>query len=159
VADEKTPYNPIPLAAWRPAYEQKVREAAKNGIKAIVIRPGIVYGSERGIVATLFDNAKQYGQATYIGSGDNFWPTIQVEDLAELFYLAVQRAPAGALYNAADDKPVKFKELAEWVAKAAGNPGKVQSLPLAEAQKTFGPFADGLALSQRIDSSQARKEL
>src|SRR5262249_19374236 len=36
-ADEKAQYNPINLVAWRPEHEQRVLNAAKNGLKTIVI--------------------------------------------------------------------------------------------------------------------------
>src|SRR5918993_268538 len=48
--DENAPVNPIELVAWRPAHEARVLNAATAGWRTVVIRPGIVYGSGRGIV-------------------------------------------------------------------------------------------------------------
>src|SRR5450432_661774 len=48
-ADENTPLHPAAIVAWRPAHEQLVLTA--EGLRGIVIRPGMVYGREGGIMA------------------------------------------------------------------------------------------------------------
>ena len=40
-------------------------------------------------------------------------------------------------------------------AGAAGYTGEIRPLPLADARKTMGDFADALALSQHVDSGKA----
>ena len=47
LVDETAPVNPVKLVAWRPAMEQMV--LAARGVRAIVIRPGVVYGHGGGI--------------------------------------------------------------------------------------------------------------
>jgi nucleoside-diphosphate-sugar epimerase len=60
-ATEDAPLRPTELAAWRPAHEQIVREAAvPDAIRTVVLRPGIVYGGARGIVGDLL-NVAFYG--------------------------------------------------------------------------------------------------
>src|SRR5712692_1954493 len=44
IADESAPLHPTPLVAWRPAVEKLVPDAAAHGVRAVVIRPAIVYG-------------------------------------------------------------------------------------------------------------------
>src|SRR5262249_32871436 len=39
--DESAPLNAIEIVSWRPAHEQRVLSA--SGVRAIVVRPGIVY--------------------------------------------------------------------------------------------------------------------
>jgi len=46
-------------------------------------------------------------------------------------------------------------ELATAAARAAGYKGEISPLPLAEARKTLGDFADALALNQHVDSGKA----
>src|SRR5215831_15209489 len=42
--DETAPVNPIEIASWRPAHEQRVLGASGAEVRALVVRPGIVYG-------------------------------------------------------------------------------------------------------------------
>ena len=55
--DETAPVNPIEIASWRPAHEQRVLETSKAGVRAMVIRPGVVYGGSRGMVGDIVKDA------------------------------------------------------------------------------------------------------
>jgi nucleoside-diphosphate-sugar epimerase len=159
-ADESAPLNPAKIVAWRPAHEQLALEAQKDGIRAAVVRPGIVYGGARGgIPAMLFGQAMKTGAPQIIGEGANVWPMVHLDDLAELYVRLVERAPAGSIFFAVDGAQSTQREVAEAAAKAAGKDGAVTSQPLEQARAAMGPFADALALSQRISGEKARTEL
>ena len=157
--DETAPVNPAALVAWRPALEQIVLNAAATNVRAIVIRPGIVYGKGGGIAADFIHTAHQSGAARYVGTGENRWPVVAVDDLADLYVSAVERAPSGSLYHAADRSSVRVKEIAEAASFGAGAAGRTEPWPLDEARKTLGPYADALVLDQRISSEKVRREL
>jgi nucleoside-diphosphate-sugar epimerase len=138
VADETWPVNPSPLVAWRPGVEQLVLSSA-----GIVIRPGVVYGRGGGIPADLVKTGR------YVGAGENRWPVIHVDDLADLYLCAFQHAAPGTLLHATDGSRYRVREIAE-----AANPS-AQSWPLEEARKTLGAYADALVLDQSPLSSSA----
>jgi nucleoside-diphosphate-sugar epimerase len=159
IADETFPLRPVPLVAWRVACEQRVLDSAKDGIRTIVTRPGIVYGHGGGIPATMIRSAKLRGAVQFVGNGENHWPVVHVEDVADLYVRALEKAAAGSLFHAAEKDSVKVREVALAASEGAGIPGKVAPWPLEEARKTLGPFADALVLDQRISSEKARKIL
>jgi nucleoside-diphosphate-sugar epimerase len=97
VVDESTPPTPAALVQWRQAVEDRVREGARRGIRTVVIRPAIVYGRGGGIPAGFVQSAREEGAARYVGTGENRWPFVHVDDLADLYLLALERAPAGSL--------------------------------------------------------------
>ncbi len=155
-ADESAPLNPAQMVAWRPAHEQLALGMAKDGIRAVVVRPGIVYGGARGgIPATFFGTAQKQGAATLFGEGANHWPMVHVDDLAELYVRLVERAPAGSIFNAVDASEHTQREIAEAASRAAGKDGKVLATPV-DAGNLFG---EALALDQRLSSEKARSEL
>lgn len=156
--DESAPLNPIPLVAWRPSHEKKVQDAQKHKLRTIVIRPGLVYGGSGGLVGMMIAQAKQH-QLVIVGEGKNHWPMVRVDALAELYALAVERAPAESIYNAVSGESVQYGELARAASRVAGGSGHVESIPLARARETMGPFADALALDQRISGAKAAREL
>jgi nucleoside-diphosphate-sugar epimerase len=135
------------LVAWRPAVEQLVLDTTVRGIRGIVIRPARVYGGSRGPIAKI-----RSGAEPLVGSGDNHWSFVHVEDLAELYVLAFENAPAGSVYVAADGPPVSVKDLAAAC-------GITAMLPLEEARRKMGPLADALVMDQRIGSTRAGREL
>jgi nucleoside-diphosphate-sugar epimerase len=159
IADETWPLNPAALVAWRPAAEQMVLRAATTGVRSIVIRPGVVYGRGGGIPADLVKSARETGAARYVGTGENRWPMVHVEDLAELYILALQQAPSGTIFHATDGSSYRVREIAEAASFGAGAAGRIQSWPLDEARKTLGPYADALVLDQLVTSEHAKSTL
>ena len=154
VADETTPLHPAKMVAWRPAHEQLSLEMAKDGIRSVVVRPGIVYGGKGGLTGMFFGTALKTGAAQTIGDGENHWPMVHVDDLAELYVRLVERAPAASVFNASDASRLKQREIAEAASRAAGKDGKVS------VQAPDGsPFHEALTLDQRISSEKARNDL
>jgi nucleoside-diphosphate-sugar epimerase len=151
-ADEDSPVNPTPLVAWRPAHEQLVLRAP--GVRGIVIRPAMVYGRGAGFVGVFQRSASAEGVVRYVGDGENRWPFVHVDDLADLYVLALG-APAGSLYFAAVGDSVKVKD----VARAAARGARLAAQPLEEARRSIGPLADAVTLDQVIRSRKAQQEL
>jgi len=155
VADESTPTKPARVVSWRPAHEQAALEMARDGIRSVVVRPGIVYGGGRGgIPAMFFGTALKHGAAHTVGAGENHWPLVHIDDLAELYVRLVERAPAGSVYYAADASRLTQREIAEAAARAAGKDGKVQP-----QQPDGTPYQEALTLDQQISSEKARNDL
>jgi nucleoside-diphosphate-sugar epimerase len=151
--------NPTPLVAQRPAIEQEVLAAQGRGVRAIVIRPALVYGRGGSIPAMLTKSARETGATRYVGDGMNRWPFVDVEDLAQLYVRAVEKAKPGSLYNASHGPSYKVAEVAAAASTGAGANGKTESWPLDEARKVMGPFADALVLDQQVSGEKAKKEL
>jgi nucleoside-diphosphate-sugar epimerase len=148
VVDETTPLHPTPLVAWRPAHENRVLEAG-----GIVIRPAMVYGRTGGIIGSFVAAAKS-GVVQFVGTGENRWPLVHVDDLADLYVLALGAAP-GSLYFASNGPSIPVRQIAQLAARQA----RLEAIPLEEARKTMGPLADALALDQLISARKAVEEL
>jgi nucleoside-diphosphate-sugar epimerase len=153
VADEESPLNPIPLVAWRPSAERIVLDAAVRGI---VIRPAIVYGRAAGILGDFVQSAHERNAARFVGDGQNRWPLVHVEDLADLYVRALERAPAATVLNAADGPSLKVRALAEAASFGADAGGNTEAWPLEQARATLGAYADALVLDQQVSSQKAR---
>jgi nucleoside-diphosphate-sugar epimerase len=158
--DEAAELKPAKLVGWRPAHEKLALEAAKDGVRAVVVRPGIVYGGAHGgIPGGFFGSALKSGAASLVGDGRNRWSMVHVDDLAELYVRLVERAPAASIYNAADSSHATVKEIAAAAARAAGKDGEVSMVPVDQARAKMGVFADALVLDQRISNEKAENEL
>ena len=159
VADEQTALNPTPLVAHRAAVEQEVLAYNARGVRTVVIRPALVYGRGGSIPRMIVQSARDTGAARYVGDGENRWPFVDVDDLAQLYVLALQKAPPGSLYHGAQGPSYRVREVAEAASIGAGAKGKTQATPLDEARKTMHAFADALVLDQQVSGEKARKEL
>lgn len=155
VADEESPLNPVPLVAWRPAVERLVLSASERGIRSIVIRPAMVYGRGGGLFAGFVRAAREKGRVRFVGTGQNRWSMVNVDDLADLYVRALERAAPGTLLLAASGPAVTVREIAEAASRGAGVVGQVESWPLEEARQSLGPVADALTLDQQISGEKA----
>ena len=153
--DETAPVNPIEMVAWRPAHEQRILETAAAGVRAIVIRPGIVYGGSRGIVGDVLKDAAN-SLVRIIGSGDNHWPAIYERDLGELYARIVGTPSAAGIFHATDGGAETVNEIVAALAEHAPTEPSIRHVPLPEARKKMGPYADALVLDQIVLSPRAR---
>ena len=154
-ADESAPVNPAEMVAWRPAHEARVLNTAAMGIRPVVIRPGLVYGGSRGIVGDVFKDAAN-SLIRIVGTGDNHWPLVYERDLAELFVRLASAAGASGVFHANDEGDERVNDIVAAIAAHAKTRPSVRHLPITEARKKMGPYADALALDQVVRSPRAR---
>src|SRR5216684_4608533 len=66
--------------------------------------PSNIYGSGTGLnprsvqIPFLVDQARETNLVRIVGQGVNRWSNVHIEDVAELYLLALRKAPAGAFY-------------------------------------------------------------
>src|SRR4051794_29151589 len=159
VVDEASPPRPAPLVSWRQAVEDRVLQAASRGIRSIVIRPAIVYGRGGGIPAGFAESAQKDGAARYVGTGENRWPFVHVDDLADLYLLALEKASPGTLLLGVSGPAHSVRDVAAAASRGAGAEGRIRAWPLEEARKKLGPYADALVLDQQASGKRAQQLL
>ncbi len=152
---EDAPVDPIPHVAWRPPHERLVLAGHGNGMRTLVVRPGIVYGGGRGIVTDLLKDATN-GLIRVIGTGRNHWPCIYDRDLADLYLRLATRPDAAGVFHANDEADERVNDIVEAVAEHMKTRPSVRHVPLEEARTKMGPYADALALDQKVRSPRAR---
>ena len=155
-AAEDAPLNPAEIVAWRPGVEQEVLAARTRNVRAIVIRPGIVYGGARGIISDMLTDADN-GLMRVIGNGENHWPVVYDRDLADLYVRLLGTAEAAGVFHANDESDETVRDIVEAIAAQAPARPEVRYMPLAEARKKMGAVADALALDQLVRSPRARE--
>ncbi|WP_028937777.1 NAD-dependent epimerase/dehydratase family protein [Pseudonocardia spinosispora] len=156
VVDEDAPQAPPALVAWRAANEKLVLE--RPG-RPVLVMPGLVYGKSGGLLETFYLSAARGGGAVpCVGDGGNHWSTVHVDDIAELYVLALH-APAGSVYaGVAEGYPTQAEVLTA-AAREAGLPETLTHLSLPEAVALMGPIAEAFHLDQQVTGARARTAL
>jgi nucleoside-diphosphate-sugar epimerase len=154
-ATEDSPVNPAAHVAWRPAHERLALDAAGDGLRTIVLRPGIVFGSSRGIVGELFKDAAN-GIVRVIGDGENRWPLVYDRDLAHLYLLLVSSPDTSGVYHATDESDDRVNRIVEAIVDHMPTRPEVRHVPLDEARAKQGRVAEAIALDQVVRSARAR---
>lgn len=159
VADEDAALGDHPMTMAAIGAERAVLAQASDGVRGIVVRPGVAYGRGRGaMLLGLIGAARASGSAAYVGAGNTVLSTVHVDDLADLVALALESAPPGTVLNAAAEPPVSTKALAEAVARAAGV-GHATSLEMPQAMQTLGYLAMILGKNTGMSAARAKAML
>ena len=125
----------------------------QSSLEDVIIRPSHVYGPGGWFVEEFVNRLRQPGRFAVIGSGQNWWDVVRVEDVASACADAVERAPAGALYHVVDDEPIRFYDFIALAATALGT-GPPRRLPAWLARLAAG--ADPVrAVTRSAKSSNA----
>ena len=158
---------PEPTAdkAARVAIDQLVLDSAQRDIRAAVLCNTLIYG--HGAVAgsasvqlpRLVRQAQKSGVVRHVGSGGNIWSNVHIDDVAELYRLALQKTPAGTFYFV-ESGEASFRDMSAAIARVM-KLGVAQDWPLAEAQKEWGyeMASYGLGSNSRVRGERARKLL
>ncbi|AUX45186.1 3-beta hydroxysteroid dehydrogenase [Sorangium cellulosum] len=156
---EDHPTEPGYPAAIRREVEGCYVAAARRDVRTAVIRPSILTHSDalNSVAPRLVSAARKAGAAHHIGSGENQVTCVHVDDLADLYVLALEKAPPGRIYNGAGAN-VATGDVARWIGRALELP--VASASREQAGALWGPFfAMLLALDNRMSNERARAEL
>ena len=154
-AEEDAPIDPPEHVSWRPAHEDMVLSASSGAVRTVVVRPGIVYGGGRGIVADLIKDALN-GLIRVVGPGKNRWPCVYDHDLGELYVRIIESPSAAGIIHATDEADEKVMDIVEAIAAQVPQRPDIRNMPMTEARKKLGTRADALALDQKVRSTKAR---
>jgi nucleoside-diphosphate-sugar epimerase len=150
---EDTPRAAPALVAWREALDTRV--LAADGIRSVLIEPGIVYGYGAGIIGQVVAGARQ-GKS--VGPGTQHWSTVHVDDLAEL-YLAVLTQDVEGVFLGVNGHNPTTRELGEAVSRRLGLGGRVTPEEPAALIDRLGGFGEALLLDQQASGEKARHVL
>lgn len=154
-AEEDAPLDPPAHVEWRPAHEEMVLSAFSASLRTVVVRPGVVYGGGRGIVADLIKDALN-GLIRVVGPGKNRWPCIYDHDLGDLYARIIESPAAAGIIHATDEADERVMEIVEAIAAQVPQRPDIRHMPMTEARKKLGTYADALALDQKVRSPKAR---
>ncbi len=130
--------DPLPVETAYGSSKQRGEHLVRaSGLPSVIIRPSHVYGPGGWYAEEIVKRLRQPGRFAVIGSGQNWWDVVHVEDVAAACVQAAQRAPAGALYHVADDEPIRYYDFVALTAEALGT-GRPRRIPAWLAQRAAG---------------------
>ena len=158
--DENTPFDPPPLTAWRLPLDARVRAAADDGVRSVVIAPGIVHGRGQGLPNVVTGGPRTDDGALVLpGSGEQHWTTVYADDLGRLYARAAAQAAPGSYYLGVSGQNPTVREIGEAADRGAGGDGRVTGEPAEATEARLGPLAGALLLDQQATGAKARTEL
>ena len=158
VATEETPLDPLPAFAWMVPHLHRVLAAPE--VDGIVIHPAMVYDGAGGVFQRFAREAIERDAVRVVESEAVRWPLVHRDDLANLYALVLERAPAGSSYIGAAIEAFSVGQIARAFAKRFGTRTHEPEIISADAVAAeLGEWARGYARDQRLSGARARREL
>jgi nucleoside-diphosphate-sugar epimerase len=166
VYDEETPFTPSPGRAARVALNELILAHKTKGLRPIIICPSLIYGLGRGPklhsiqVPWLIALARKHSVAKHYGQGENIWSNVHIDDLLDLYLLALDSAPAGGFYFAENGEN-SMKEVCEAINRMLSVDKATVGMSLDEASREWGENAarNTMGSNSRVRAVRARSEL
>ena len=165
VFNEDSPFEPLPERLLRVAVERNVLLAARRNVRSVVIRPTLIYGRGHGLnphslqLPHLIELAKQHGVARHVGRGLNVWSHVHIDDVVDLYMLALEKAPAASVFFA-ENGEASWKSMASSIGKILGLCAETSDWPAEDALREWGASAiTSYGSNSRVSALKARKML
>ena len=102
--------------------DREVFAAADRGVRAMSVRPTIVYGAHdyTGRFDYWVDRVVEHDRVLVPGDGDALWHLVAVENVARALRTVAEEGQPGAAYNVGDRRLFPLEEFVRVVADAAG---------------------------------------
>jgi len=148
--------------ADRVAIDKLVLAAAQDGVNSAVICNTLIYGHSLGVnrdsvqLPRLLKQARKSGVVRHVGSGQNIWSNVHIEDVVALYSLALTQNVPGTFYFV-ESGEASFIDMTTAMAEAL-DLGKPQDWPLQDAEAEWGyEMANyGLGSNSRVRGKHAR---
>ncbi|WP_432377295.1 NAD-dependent epimerase/dehydratase family protein [Duganella sp. P38] len=155
---------PAPTAdkAARVAIDNLVLDAASKGVRSAVLCNTLIYGHgalprDSVQLPRLLKQARKSGIVRHVGPGRNIWSNVHIDDVVDLYLLALEKTEAGAFYFV-ESGEAAFRDMSAAIARALGL-GAAQDWPLDEAIKEWGyeMASYSLGSNSRVRGARARQ--
>jgi nucleoside-diphosphate-sugar epimerase len=150
--------------AARVAIDNLVLDAANKGVRSAVLCNTLIYGHgalprDSVQLPRLLKQARKSGVVRHVGPGRNIWSNVHIDDVVDLYLLALEKTAAGAFYFV-ESGEASFGEMSAAIAKAL-DLGPAQDWPLELAKEEWGyeMASYGLGSNSRVRGERARKQL
>lgn len=151
--------------ADRVAIDNLVLAAAQDGVNSAVICNTLIYGHSLGVnrdsvqLPRLLKQARKSGVVRHVGTGQNIWSNVHIEDVVALYQLALTKNVPGTFYFV-ESGEASFIDMTTAMAEAL-NLGEPQDWSLQDAEAEWGyEMANyGLGSNSRVRGIHARELL
>jgi nucleoside-diphosphate-sugar epimerase len=137
-------HRPAPVAerAARVAIDRLVVEAGGHGVRSAVLCNTLIYGDGLGPhrdsiqIPMLAAQARKSGIARHVGRGLNIWSSVHLEDMVDLYRLALAKVQPGS-FMFVENGEASFRDMTAAIARALGVAGP-EAWPLEDAAAEWG---------------------
>jgi len=134
-------------------WEQVADQFTEKGIRSVKIRTGVVISRQGGALKKILVPVK-LGIASAIGSGNQYFPWIHIEDLCGIYIKAIEDTKMIGAYNAAAPEYVTNRQFTQTIARHLKKPFWFPNIPSFAIRILFGEMSQMLLYGSRVSSEK-----
>lgn len=127
-----------------------------RGIRTVKIRTAVVL-SRGGVALPRIATIVKWGLGAAIGTGKQYMPWIHMDDLCDIYILAIENNTMEGAYNAVAPQDVTNKQFTKEVARSLNRPIWLPNIPSWFMRILFGEMSEILLHGSRISSEKIKK--
>ena len=132
---------------------------AAPGVRGVVIRPGNVWGYGGSVdIPKYIELARAHGVAPHWGPGETTQGYVHLDDVVDLFRLAIGRGRPGGIYHAVSEEASQ-RAMGLAIGRMLGVGSRTDSVSLETMDALGGVRGVRLSLNKRLDADRTRAEL
>jgi hypothetical protein len=155
VTEEHQPGNDF-LSRLCADWESAALAARAFGVRVVLLRTGIVLGSEGGALQRMISPFKFFAGGP-LGSGDQWFPWIHEEDEVRAILYALERSSLSGPVNLSAPESTTMREFSNALGRALHRPSALR-IPAFLLRALLGEMADVVLSGQRIVPQKLMKE-
>lgn len=129
-------------------WEKEAFLAEKKGVRVAIMRFGVVLGKNGGALAKMVPAFKSFAGGP-IGSGDQWFPWIHLDDLISAVMFILENQDIEGLLNFCAPNPVRNRDFAKALGKVLGRPSFMRA-PSFMIRALMGEMGTVVMSSQRV---------
>lgn len=134
-------------------WEKAANQFNKINIRTVIFRTGVVLSNEGGALEKLSQPIK-LGVGAALGSGEQYIPWIHMEDLCNMYFLAIENEEIKGIYNAVAPEHINNKALTKTIAKKLKKPLWLPNIPTFVMKLILGKMAVIILEGSRVSSEK-----
>lgn len=141
------------LAESCDAWEGAIRMVKSTGVRTVALRIGLVLALDGGALPQLLAPLR-FGVAPFMGSGQQWYAWIHIEDLCRMFVAAIENQEMKGVYNAVAPNPVRNKDFTRAIIKNWKSRALLIPAPAWALRIGLGEMADVVLSGARVSANR-----
>ena len=145
------------LASTVNSLEKSIDQFKKMDIRTVKLRIGVVLSKEGGALPKMLKPAR-LGLGAVIGNGKQYFPWIEISDLARMIQFVIEKPSDHDVFNAVAPEYINYRDFTKTIAKSLNKPLFLPKIPAFIMKLLLGEMSSILLYGSRVSSQRILNE-
>lgn len=136
-------------------WENEALQFNELGIRTVILRKGVIIGQDGGVFQKLLPLAKR-GFSVAVGSGEQYFPWIDIRDLARLYEFALTNQAVSGIYNTVASQQITMNEFSATLLQSLGKKSFLPNAPKPIIQLLLGEMSSMLLEGSQVSNQKIK---